>query len=189
MRVGGLRRPVVQARADAAHRSRDELCRAGALAAVPAHVAHLAGETCPQPIEKARLIRREIDVRHADAGKAELCGPAADVGEQGGGIERCGARVQRGFAYGCSTHAGKATRSDPIKVNIPSISLKRALGRMAVFDVELALPDAAATRDPRRRPSLEHSPAPRSRARRCIWRAIWVRAKPLAYARCCAPAA
>ncbi len=89
----------------------NEFRRPRALAAVPAHVAHLAGETCPQPIDKACLILRKIDVRHPDAGEAELRRPASDVGEQGGGVGWCGARVQYGFAYRCSAHAGKATRT------------------------------------------------------------------------------
>jgi hypothetical protein len=97
-RVLGLCRPVVQTRADAAHRPRDQLRRPGALIAVAAHVPHLAGETCPQPIEEVRLVLREVDVRHADAGEAELRPPGTDLGEQAVGIERCGARARRGLA-------------------------------------------------------------------------------------------
>ena len=136
------RRPVIHARADAADRAREEFRRPRALAAVPRHVAHLAVEARAQPIEEMRLVRRKVDVRDADAGKSELASPQRWMSaEQGGGIEWRRARVIGGFGR---PHAGKATRSRPIMVNIPALP-DGPRDRMAVSDLELALPDAAAT--------------------------------------------
>ena len=69
LRVLGSIRPVIHACADAAHRARDKLRGSRSLAAVPAHVPHLARETRSQPIEEAGFVLGEIDVRNADAGK------------------------------------------------------------------------------------------------------------------------
>ena len=57
----------------------NELGGPRSLAAVPGHVPHLAVESGAQPIEKMRLIGRQIDVGHADSGEPKLRAPALDV--------------------------------------------------------------------------------------------------------------
>ena len=59
--------------------------------AVTRHVGHLAVEPGAQPVEKMRLVARQIDVSDAEPRKAELRGSSAEVGQTG----RLGSSRQR----------------------------------------------------------------------------------------------
>ncbi len=82
MRVGRVRRQVVEADADDAQRAGHKLGRPAALGAVRSHIIHLAMKALIQPRLQARLCRRQIAVGDADRGEAEFFAPALDLSRE-----------------------------------------------------------------------------------------------------------
>ena len=82
VRIACLRWQVVHARCDDSQRSRDQLLRPGAAAAVPLHVVHGAVPALLQPAHQSFFVRGDVDARYAHLLKAELAAPLADRARQ-----------------------------------------------------------------------------------------------------------
>ncbi len=73
---------------DTTHGPGQQFRRPAALHPMTRHVGHLAVEPRAQPVEKMRLVAREIDLGHAETRKAQLLAPTPQVSQQGGCIKR-----------------------------------------------------------------------------------------------------
>ena len=83
---------------------------------MPLHVVHLAVEPGAQPVEKVRLILRQVDARDADARESELHPPALDVGGELGRLEGESSAHSRGLigeGYPQHPYNGHGARAAP----------------------------------------------------------------------------